>query len=143
MKKIGYKGILDIGYRLDHRDGHYKVLDVNPRLGGAFRLFVAENGMDVARALYLNFTNQVIPPVIPRQGRRWLIEDWDIISSYHYFKEGTLNIGDWIKSFKGVEEGAWFSWQDPMPFLVMSMRRLKQVFLKLFTKIGKKKTTEE
>ena len=143
MKKIGYKGILDIGYRLDPRDGHYKVLDVNPRLGGAFRLFVAENGMDVARALYLNFTNQVIPTVIPRQGRRWLIEDWDIISSYRYFKEGTLNIGDWIKSFKGVEEGAWFSWQDPMPFLVMSMRRLKQVFLKLFTKMGKKKTSEE
>lgn len=48
MKRIGYKGILDIGYRYDARDGQYKVLDINPRIGCTFRLFVADNGMDVA-----------------------------------------------------------------------------------------------
>ena len=51
MKELGYRGILDIGYRFDARDGQYKVLDVNPRIGGTFRLFVAGNGLDVARAL--------------------------------------------------------------------------------------------
>src|SRR6266576_3219412 len=51
MKKLGYKGILDVGYRYDARDGQYKLLDVNPRIGSTFRLFVAENGMDVARAM--------------------------------------------------------------------------------------------
>jgi len=49
MKRIGYRGILDIGYRYDARDGSYKVLDINPRIGATFRLFVAPNGMDVAR----------------------------------------------------------------------------------------------
>ena len=39
MKAIGYQGILDIGYRYDQRDGKYKVLDVNPRIGCTFRLF--------------------------------------------------------------------------------------------------------
>ena len=41
MKRLGYRGILDIGYRFDARDGRYKVLDVNPRIGATFRLFVA------------------------------------------------------------------------------------------------------
>ncbi len=67
MKAIGYQGILDIGYRLDQRDGQYKVLDVNPRIGCTFRLFAAANGMDVARALYLDLTGQ---PVTQRRRRR-------------------------------------------------------------------------
>jgi predicted ATP-grasp superfamily ATP-dependent carboligase len=50
MKEIGYRGPLDIGYRFDARDNKYKLLDVNPRMGGTFRLFVGENGMDVAIA---------------------------------------------------------------------------------------------
>lgn len=129
MKKIGYKGILDIGYRLDPRDGRYKVLDVNPRLGGAFRLFVAENDMDVARTLYLDLTDQEIPPVIPREGRRWLIEDFDIMSTFHYFQEGSLTIWQWMRSFKGVEEGAWFNWKDPVPFIVMLGGLLKRSWL--------------
>ena len=41
MQAIGYHGILDIGYRRDQRDGSYKVLDVNPRIGCTFRLFAA------------------------------------------------------------------------------------------------------
>jgi predicted ATP-grasp superfamily ATP-dependent carboligase len=127
MKKIGYKGILDIGYRLDPRDKKYKVLDINPRLGAAFRLFVAENGMDVARALYLDLTGQIIPPIVPREGRKWVIEDNDIISSYRYFKEGTLNFQEWLKSYKGVEEAAWFSWKDPIPFLKISMNFVKRI----------------
>jgi len=65
MKAIGYKGILDIGYRLDPRDGQYKVLDVNPRVGQAFRIFVAQNNMDVVRALYLDLTDQPLPEVVP------------------------------------------------------------------------------
>ena len=41
MKSIGYKGILDIGYRYDRRDGKYKVLDINPRIGSTFRHFLS------------------------------------------------------------------------------------------------------
>ena len=60
MKAIAYKGILDIGYRYDRRDGQYKVLDVNPRIGSTFRLFVGTDGMDVARAFYFDMTGQPV-----------------------------------------------------------------------------------
>jgi D-aspartate ligase len=128
MKAIGYRGILDIGYRLDARDGKYKVLDINPRVGQAFRLFVAQNDHDVVKALYLDFTGQQQPPVVPREGRRWLIEDWDLISSYHYHREGTLGVRNWLRSFRGVEEGAWFSWRDPAPFLLMLRSLLERTW---------------
>ena len=42
MQAIGYRGIVDIDYRLDARDGQYKLLDVNPRIGSSFRLFVRD-----------------------------------------------------------------------------------------------------
>jgi predicted ATP-grasp superfamily ATP-dependent carboligase len=120
MKALGYKGILDIGYRLDPRDGQYKVLDINPRVGQAFRLFLAVDETDVVRTLYRNLTGQGTgPPIVPREGRRWLIEDYDIESSLEYFREGTLTFREWAASFRGVEEAAWFDWRDPFPFLGM------------------------
>ncbi len=119
MKKIGYKGILDIGYRYDSRDWKYKVLDINPRIGQAFRLFVADNGLDVMRAMYLDMTGQSIPETIQREGRRWIIEDFDIISTYHYYQEGSLSFPEWFRSFRGLEEGAWFCSKDLRPFLHM------------------------
>jgi len=119
MQAIGYQGVLDIGYRYDPRDGQYKVLDANPRVGQAFRLFVAENDMDVVKSLYLDLTGQDQLEIVPREGRRWLIEDFDLISSFHYFQEGTLSLREWARSFKGVEEAAWFDLRDPRPLVKM------------------------
>lgn len=127
MQAIGYQGILDIGYRYDHRDGKYKVLDANPRVGQAFRLFVAQNDMDVVKSLYLDLTGQPQFAIVPREGRRWLIEDYDLISSFHYFQEGTLGLGAWVRSFKGVEEAAWFSWSDPRPSFKMVGGLVKRI----------------
>jgi len=124
MKEIGYRGILDIGYRLDPRDGQYKVLDINPRVGQAFRLFVAQNDMDVVKSLYLDLTGQKQPPIVPREGRKWMIEDYDIVSSLHYHWEGSLSAREWMRSFRGLEEGAWFSWKDPQPFFHMTGKML-------------------
>ena len=128
MKCVGYRGILDIGYRLDPRDGQYKVLDVNPRVGQAFRIFVSHNGLDVIRALYLDLTNQAIPTSAPREGRRWIIEDFDFIFSIlPYFMEGSLGVGEWLRSFRGIEECAWFDYRDPAPFLKLSRYYSKRI----------------
>ncbi|MDF0665654.1 MAG: hypothetical protein P0119_06205 [Nitrospira sp.] len=136
MKSIGYRGILDIGYRFDPRDGQYKVLDINPRIGQAFRLFTDENDMDVVKSLYLDLTGQKPPLIIPRDGRRWLIEDYDLISSLHYYQEGSLRLGDWIRSFRGVEEAAWFDWKDLLPFSKMFRELLKRAAKWLIKGIG-------
>jgi predicted ATP-grasp superfamily ATP-dependent carboligase len=119
MKAIGYKGILDIGYRYDQRDGRYKVLDVNPRIGCTFRLFAGAGGMDVARALYFDMTGQPVPSSQHVEGRKWVVEDFDLFSALRSFCEGTLTLKQWLRSFRGVQELACFALDDPLPALFL------------------------
>ncbi len=136
MKALGYRGILDIGYRLDPRDGKYKVLDINPRIGQAFRIFVAQNNSDVARDLYLDLSGQKREKTTPREKRQWVIEDFDFISSVDYYYEGTLTIRQWWKSFKGLEEGAWWYFRDPLPFVFMASALIKRQFIRVLVRFG-------
>ena len=131
MKAIGYQGILDIGYRYDARDGLYKVLDINPRIGSTFRLFVAENGMDVARALYLDMTGQPVLGGTPHEGRKWIVEDQDLVSCLQYRKRGDLTFKEWVKSFQGVEEGGFFATDDFMPCVTRAMALFGEALRKL------------
>jgi ubiquinone/menaquinone biosynthesis C-methylase UbiE len=119
MKAVGYHGILDIGYRYDARDGRYKVLDVNPRLGASFRLFVGDDGTDVVRALYRDLTGQPIPSSRPCRGRKWVVEDLDLASSVRYLRDGVFGPVAWLRSFAGVREAGWFARDDLRPFVGM------------------------
>lgn len=126
MKAIGYRGILDIGYRYDARDGKYKLLDVNPRLGAAFRLFVTDNGMDVTRALYMDMTGQLVVPGFACDGRKWLVEDFELHATLSYVQQRELTFGQLRKSYRGVRETAYFAADDLIPFLRMPIGYLSQ-----------------
>src|SRR5205807_7807336 len=115
MWALGYQGVLDVGYRYDARDGLYKLLDPNPRVGATFRLFVDEQGMDVARFLYVDLTGQPGWLAPMRAGRKWIVEDADLDSSLVRARDGRLTLRGWIESLRGVEEGAWFARDDLRP----------------------------
>src|SRR5262249_56603159 len=102
MKAIGYRGILDIGYRFDARDGRYKVLDVNPRLGATFRVFVGSDGLDVVRALYLDLTGQAVPSSAPLPGRKGVRGGLGPVSSLRYHRGGGLRGADWPRAVAGT-----------------------------------------
>jgi D-aspartate ligase len=131
---VGYKGILDIGYRYDARDSTYKLLDVNPRLGATFRLFVSDNGMDVARAQYLHFTGQPVPGGNICIGRKWILEDADLISCLRYYQDGVLSLGNWLKGYRGIRECAWYATDDIVPFLSVCSTFSMKPFRKIFRK---------
>lgn len=117
MKSIGYRGPLDLGYRYDARDGRYKVNDINPRVGAMFRLFVGENGMDVVRALYQDMTGQAVTPASAPEGRKWVVEDLDLLSSFRYWRDGKFSLGEWMNSYRGVREMALLAADDPLPLV--------------------------
>ncbi len=127
MKAVGYRGILDIGYRYDARDGSYKVLDVNPRIGATFRLFVGDNEMDVARALYLDLTGQPFIHSPAREGRRWIVEDLDLVSSWRYMRNHELTFRAWLSSLRGIDEAAYLAVDDFLPVLAMIRLRLAEL----------------
>jgi D-aspartate ligase len=128
VQAVGYRGVLDIDYRYDARDGQYKVLDINPRVGATFRLFVGASGMDVVRAMYLDLTRQPVEPAPAPEGRRWMVEDCDLMSSLHAFRNGKLALRDWLKSYRGVAETGIFAIDDPLPAFWTLVRNVQKLW---------------
>ena len=74
----------DSGYRVQVRQSNRpgtNFLDVNPRIGATFRLFVDTAGLDVARTLYRDLTRQPVGARLPREGRKWVVENLEAIRS--------------------------------------------------------------
>ena len=132
VKAVGYKGILDIGFRYDKRNRVFKLLDANPRLGATFRLFVGSDGMDVARAEYFHFTGQAVPAADMCVGRKWIVEDADLVSCIRYYRDGVLTLSDWLAGYSGINECAWYAADDVVPFLRMCSRFSVRPFRKIF-----------
>jgi D-aspartate ligase len=120
MRRIGYRGLVDMNYRFDERDGQYKLLDVNARLGSTFRLFVDEDDLDIVRVAYLDLTGQPVPLSSMRPDRRWLVEPFDLWAYRDYHRREGLTFTRWLRSVTRVDERAWFAWDDPMPFVAMT-----------------------
>ena len=116
MKALGYRGMLDVGYRYDARDGRYKVLDVNPRIGSTFRLFVGRRGLDVVRAQYLDLTGQPVPADEMIEGRRWM-DEHDFGSSLRYWRDGKLTVRQWLASLRDVRESVYVATDDWSPLI--------------------------
>jgi D-aspartate ligase len=120
-KALGYRGVFDCGYRYDARDGRYKMLDVNPRVGSNFRQCVGRDGTDVVRAMYLDLTGQPVPYDPPAEGRVWWVENYDIAGALDAWRAGELSLRRWAGSLRRVDEPAWFARDDPAPFRTMCM----------------------
>jgi D-aspartate ligase len=122
MGALGYRGIVDMGFRFDCRDGTYRLLDVNPRLGSTFRLFTAANGLDVLRAQHLDLTGRHVPATAHPDGRTWIDERGDLAAAGRLLRQGRLRAADWLESLRGVDECAWWAADDPLPFAAMAAR---------------------
>ncbi|MGI8513285.1 MAG: ATP-grasp domain-containing protein [Solirubrobacteraceae bacterium] len=126
MRDLGYRGILDCDFRFDSRDGRYKLLDVNPRVGASFRLFVGPDGSDVVKALYLNLTGQPVAPATLDEGRKWVVESNDLVSFALARSDGRPRAAEWLRSFRGVQEAAWWALDDPVPAAAVSAELLRR-----------------
>ncbi|MGH3988557.1 MAG: carboxylate--amine ligase [Pseudonocardiaceae bacterium] len=121
VNRLGFRGIVDLDYRADPRDGQYKLLDFNPRLGAQFRLFQDTAGVDVVVAAHLDLTGREIPPGAPHIGRRFLVENYDPIAALRYRSDG-LDLKSWVASVRRADELAWFARDDLAPFGLMCLR---------------------
>ncbi|MGO8792229.1 MAG: carboxylate--amine ligase [Terriglobia bacterium] len=121
LSDIGYRGIMDLDYRLDKRDGSYNLLDFNPRIGAQFRVFEDRGGVDVVRALHLDLTGRGIRSGPQIEGRGFISEVHDLLASFSYHRGGDLSMKEWFFSLRGVEERAWWASDDVLPFLFMCL----------------------
>jgi len=115
LEGLGFVGPVDVDVRWDDATRRYVLLDVNPRMGGTFRLFVASDGTDVVRATYLDLIGSPIPEATVLDGRVWMLGTHVAASSIAYRRDGWLTIGASLRSVRGVDEGALAAWDDLRP----------------------------
>lgn len=115
---VGYRGIVDLGLRFDERDGSYKLLDVNPRVGSTFRLFVDSAGNDVVRVCYADLVDGSSEiRTAPVVDRRWSAELHDLRAGVGLVRARKLGVFPLARSTISVNERAWWAKDDPKPFL--------------------------
>ena len=135
IQAVGYRGCVGIGWRHDVRDGLYKLLDVNARVSGVFRLFAGTNDMDVVRACYLDLTDQARPRTALQVGRKWMLEGDDVPAAISAMRNRKLTVRQWLSSIRGVRELHWFAADDPMPLLILLWQNRRRRFKPLLRRV--------
>jgi len=117
--RVGFSGIADLDFRFDRRDGQYKLVDFNPRIGAQFRLFENAAGIDVARAMHLDLTGRPVPSAPMPEGRRIIVENVDLTARLSG-RRSTDHLPPLPEA--GETELAWFAADDPLPVVAMLAR---------------------
>lgn len=123
IKQIGFCGIIDLDWRFDRRDGQYKLLDFNPRMGAQFRLFENEAGIDVVRAQHLDLTGRKVPEGEQLAGRRFIVENIDLPALAAYRRSGYTT--PHAPPRASGTELAWVARDDMKPFFTMLARFIR------------------
>ncbi|MCD9590795.1 MULTISPECIES: carboxylate--amine ligase [Streptomyces] len=123
VQRIGFSGIVDLDWRYDRRDGRYKLLDFNPRMGAQFRLFESAAGIDVVRAQHLDLTGRPVPGAGQRPARRFLVENIDLPALLAYRRSGYTT--PHAPARASGTELAWAARDDMKPFFTMLARSLR------------------
>ncbi|MER5635350.1 ATP-grasp domain-containing protein [Kitasatospora sp. NPDC002227] len=116
-RRIGYCGTADLDWRFDLRDGRYKLVDFNPRVGAQFRLFETVCGVDVVRALHLDRTGRPVPQG-PQLERDFVVGQLDLMTSV-----ASRSLPARLPRLpRRSRQRAWLSADDPLPALAEAGR---------------------
>jgi len=116
LRRIGYYGLVELEYKLDPRDGLYKLLDVNPRTWG-YHTLGPRAGVDFP---YLLFADQLGIPLEPCRaaaGVRWIRLATDLPVGVLEIVGGRLDWRSYLRSLRTAHTEAVFSRDDPLPAL--------------------------
>jgi len=124
LHAVGYSGIIDMDWRRDERDGQYKIVDCNPRVGQNFRMFESTAGIDVVRAQHLDLSGRRIENAALVESRLFSVESFYVLALLRRLPRGASK-EDAAKYLPAKSrELAWWSSADPIPVFVMSARLL-------------------
>ena len=112
----GYYGLVEIEYKLDRRDGQYKLLDVNPRTWGSHAIG-RRAGADFPWLLFRDQLGDPVEPTRARPGIRWIRLTTDLPTSLVEILHGRLDWRTFAKSISHFQMEAVFDRDDPLPAL--------------------------
>lgn len=126
LKEVGLRGVANLEFKWDQRDGQYKLIECNARFTASNAL-VASSGCDVASFVYNRLVGRSQP--LPG-GFRWGLRLWDPIRDFWAFmelrKRGELTTGQWLRSLLHRQMFPYFNWSDPLPAIARATKPLRR-----------------
>ena len=127
FEQAGLRGVANVEFKRDTRDGRLKVIEVNARFTAANGL-VAASGYDLALLVYDRATGRPQPPWTGRPYRTGL-RLWYPLDDFLAFLElrgrGSLSFGEWLRSVAHRAVLPYFSAADPKPSIVRLKLKLR------------------
>lgn len=119
---IGLRGMGNVEFKRDRRDGQLKIIECNPRFTNAQPLVLA-SGIDFGYLAYARLAG--IAPPLPgtfreNMGMWFPVEDIRALRDYR--EDGELTTAAWLRSLLHRQSFALFDWRDPKPSIHNSLR---------------------
>jgi len=117
FQESGLRGLGNVEFKRDARDGRLKLIECNPRLTAATEL-VRRSGVDLAEIAYQRALGRPVEPVSHfRTGRYMWLPGLDFHAFRAYRAQGTLSTGRWVASIARPQTVTVLSRDDPAPAL--------------------------
>jgi D-aspartate ligase len=117
LAAIRYTGLVEVEYKLDARNGRYKLLDINPRLW-TWATLGARAGADFPYLLWQMTTGKSVPEHTGRTGVRWIRTSTDLPAAIHLIFRGRLSPVEYWRSLRSPVEFSVMALDDPLPGLL-------------------------
>jgi len=122
LKAVRYRGLGGVEFKLDPRDGVYKLIEFNVRFG-LWDALGAQCGVNLA---YIAHCDALGLPVEPqfryRTGVKWVSFERDLSAFKLYRQQKKLTTLGWMRSLLGETMWAVFAWDDLKPFVTSAPR---------------------
>jgi D-aspartate ligase len=117
LRAINYYGLVELEYKLDPRDGQYRLLDVNGRTWGYHTLGTGA-GVDFPHLLYSDQMGEAIEPRRGRAGVSWIRLVTDLPTGLVEVLGRRLDWRQYLRSLRDFQVEAVFNREDPLPGVV-------------------------
>ena len=114
LKKIKYYGLVEIEYKLDPRDGQYKLLDVNARIWG-FHSIGFPAGIDFPYLLFADQLGEQTTHCRGEAGIGWLRLITDVPTAFSQVVSRQTDARSYFRSLKRTRVESVFCREDPLP----------------------------
>jgi D-aspartate ligase len=112
-----YDGLMEVEFKLDGRDGRYKLLDLNPRIWG-WHTLGGKAGVDFTYLQWLLVCGQPVAEQRARSGVHWVRMATDVPAVAVALRRGMLSVGDYVRSLRPPLVTAIFAVDDLGPGLL-------------------------
>jgi D-aspartate ligase len=117
LRSIQYSGLVEVEFKRDHRDGSFKLLDVNAR-AWTWNALGSIAGVDFAHVLWRLAVGDTVAPVRCHASVAWMHGSRDILAAALEMMVGNLSPADYLRSWHKPLVFAAFAKDDLMPGLV-------------------------